>query len=307
MDLQQYRAGRDRVGQGTMVEQARATESVRSAVFLAKQFPRFEADALRRLREACGRTALAEKAFFSFRRGGQAVTGPTIHLAREVARCWGNIDCGLVELRRDDEYRQSEMQAFAWDLEANARVSTTFIVPHTRTAKGETVPLTDSRDVYENNTNAGARRLREQLWAVIPGWFRDAAEEACMATLTNGGGKPFAERQAEALKAWEKWGISRDQLEQQRDRPVEQWSEIDLAQLLILERSLRNREITREEAFPPKLVTEDDIRAQGVSAGATRRPPRYGPVEAADAPLGAPEDAGDGQVWPQVVQPGGAQ
>lgn len=302
MDMEQYRAARpDRIGQGTAIEQSRAAEEVRAAVFMARQFPRTQALSVAMLKEACGQPALAKRAFFSFPRAGGAVNGTTIHLAREIARCWTNLHYGISELRRDDEFRQSEMQAFAWDLESNQRVSTTFIVPHARWADGRAKPLEDFRDVYENNANAGSRRVREQIKAVVPGWFWLLGEETCRETLNHGGGVPFAKRQADMLAAWEKWGISREELERQQDRLIADWSPINLAQLEILEASLRNKTITREEAFPPRRVSDDDISAQAKGGMPHAAVPG---VPAEPTPSGVIEDDADGRSWPQVAQPG---
>lgn len=273
-----------RVGQGTAVEQSRAVAEVQAAVTVAQQLPRVQAMAMARMKESCGNPALAKRAFYSFPRGGQTVSGPTIRLAKELARCWGNVHYGLSELRRDDEFGQSEMQAWAWDLESNQRVSTTFIVPHTRSAKGKTTKLTDDRDVYEKNTNDGNRRVREMIFSVLPDWYVDEAIDLCTATLKNGGGVPLAKRVEQALAAYQSRGVTRDQLEQKRARTVDQWTDMDLAQLEILYRSLELGELTADEAFPPTRVTAEDLT---------------GPVRAQQLP------AEDG--WPQVAQPGSAE
>src|SRR5579859_6302364 len=104
-----------RVGQGTAIEQTRAAAEVRAAIMIAQECPRSVPRAIADMREACARKELADRAFFRYKRGTAAVSGPSIHLARELARVWGNIQYGLTELRRDDDYGQSEMLAFAWD------------------------------------------------------------------------------------------------------------------------------------------------------------------------------------------------
>lgn len=273
-----------RVGQGTAVEQSRAMTEVQAAVMVAQQLPRVQAVAMSRMRESCTNPALAKRAFYAFPRGTQTVSGPTIKLAKELARCWGNVQYGLNELRRDDEYGQSEMQAWAWDLETNNRVSTTFIVQHVRTARGKTDRLTDARDVYEKNANEGNRRMREMIFSVLPGWYVDEAVDACNATLKHGGGVPLAKRVEQAMAAFHKLGITRDQLEQKRDRLVDQWTDMDLAQLEILYRSLELGELTVEKAFPPARVTAEDLTGPVVQPD----PDSFSPVED----------------WPRVAQPG---
>src|SRR5690606_11464831 len=141
------------------------------------QIPRDLASAVAAMRESCSQPALAERAFFRFPRGGHVVTGPSVHLARELARCWGNVQYGVQEMRRDDAAGTSEMQAWAWDVQTNTRSSHTFIVPHKRDKRDGPEKLVDMRDIYENNANNAARRLREAIFAVVPMWFTEQAKD----------------------------------------------------------------------------------------------------------------------------------
>src|SRR5262245_12533080 len=90
------------LGQATAIEQSRAVAEVQAAVIVAQQRPRNVNAAVNEMRAACQQPGLAERAFFRYSRGGGQVSGATIHLARELARCWGNIQYGIAELRRDD-------------------------------------------------------------------------------------------------------------------------------------------------------------------------------------------------------------
>lgn len=250
-----------RIGQGTAVEQTRAAAEVLAAVRVAQDCPRNVPAALAQMRQSCEQTALAERAFYRFNRGGQNVTGPTVHVARELARCWGNIQYGLVELRRDDEYGQSEMQAFAWDVQTNSRVSSTFIVPHVRDTKTGAKKLTDSRDIYEVNSNNGARRVREAIFAILPPWFVEEAKELLNKTLVNGGGVPLAQRIADAIKGFESINVTADQLEAKLDRPSTRWTEHDIATLGVIFKSIQRGEIRTEDEFAPKRITAGDLTA----------------------------------------------
>src|SRR5580698_3785894 len=160
-----------RIGQATAVEQSRAIAEVQAAIVVAQQCPRDITRAERAMRQSCAQKGLAERAFYRYPRAGETITGPSVQLARELARCFGNVQYGVAELRRDDGFGQSEMLAFAWDLETNTRSSTTFIVAHVRDTKEGAKPLTDMRDIYETNANNGARRLREMIFAILAGWY----------------------------------------------------------------------------------------------------------------------------------------
>jgi len=275
-----------RVGQGTAVEQARAMAEVHAAMLIAREMPRDLTTAIREMEQSCGQIALAQRASYKFPRGGQSVTGPSVYLARELARCWGNIQYGITELRRDDEYGQSEMQAWAWDVQTNARSSSTFIVPHKRDKKGGAERLTDMRDIYENNANNGARRLREAIFSVLPVWFVEQAKDLCAKTLRDGGGVPIATRISEAVKAFESRGVSKARLERKVGRPTAEWNEFDVADLGVTFASLQRGEITIDDEFPEERVTAAEVTA---SAAQTQQPK---PAEAVE-----PDPTFDDEAW----------
>ena len=289
-----------RVGQGTAIEQSRAAAEVHAAVVVAQQVPRITATAVAQMRESCTRMRLAERAFYRYPRGGQTVTGASVHLARELARCWGNIQYGIAELRRDDEHGQSEMQAWAWDVQTNARSSMIFVVPHKRDGKKGQAPevLTDLRDVYENNANMGARRLREVIFSVLPTWFVEEAKDLCATTVEKGeGDKPLPQRIADAVKVAEQWGITPGQLEQRLGRPQSAWIPPDLAQLLVIFQSVRRGEIRLDEEFAPERVTAGEIQAQAtVHSGSD-------PVANEEDPESEAESTLVDEGWPAAAQP----
>jgi hypothetical protein len=276
-----------RVGQGTAIEQSRAVAEVYAAVMVARDVPRSVQNALRDMREVCAMPALAERAFFEFPRGGSTIAGASVYLARELARCWGNVQHGVAELRRDDDHGQSEMLAFAWDLQSNTRVQTIFIVPHMRDRKGGPVKLVDMRDLYENNANQGARRVRECIFAVVPVWFRNEAEDICRLTLTKGEkGKTLAQRVADALARFADLDVLESDLVRRVGRPVEEWTASTVGALVTTYQSLKRGEISREEAFPPHLVSPEEIERQAqpaASASSPRLTHEFTPEQAEEA------------------------
>jgi hypothetical protein len=276
------------LGQATAIEQSRAVAEVHAAIVVAQQCPRSLQAALNAMRESCAQKGLAERAFYRYPRGNGTVTGESVHLARELARCWGNIQYGIAELRRDDEGGYSEIQAFAWDVQTNTRSTQVFVVPHKRdkndrSGKAAPEPLVQLRDIYENNANNGARRLRQAIFSVLPPWFIEEAKDICSKTLADGGGKSRAQRIADAIKSFEGLGVTADQVEQKLGRERDRWTDHDLAQLAVTFRSLQRGEVTRDEEFPPPRVTADEI------AG-----PAPVPVE------------GD-ESWPEAARPGGVR
>lgn len=276
-------ADRDRVGQATAIEQQRAVAEVQAMVVVAQQVPRDLAAAVAAMRESCRMKALAQRAFFRYPRGGQQITGASVHLARELARCFGNVTYGLVELRRDDVAGESEMQAFAWDLQTNTRSSSTFVVPHRRDTQQGPKVLVDVRDVYENNANQGARRLRETIFSVLPPWYVEEAKAICAATLeADEDGVPLPQRIANTINAFERrFGVVADQIEAKLGRPRARWTGHDLATLEVIGTSLSRGETVVEDEFPSPRVTAGEILGQQSS------PPSGG----AQADQGSPAEA----------------
>jgi hypothetical protein len=140
--------------------------------------------------------------------------------------------------------------AIAWDLETNARSSLTFIVPHLRDKKGGAERLTDVRDIYENNANMGARRLRECIFAVLPKYLVQAAADECRNTLeTRNAEVPLPKRIADALSAFAKLGIDKSRIEAKLGS-TSKFTAVDLANLQISYQSIRRNEISAEDEFP---------------------------------------------------------
>lgn len=262
------------IGQATAIEQSRAIAEVQAMVIVAQQCPRDLSRVVDRMREACRQMPLAERAFYRYPRGKETITGPSVHLARELARCFGNVGYGVNELRRDDKAGISEMQAYAWDLEANTRSAQIFIVPHIRDTKTGPKQLTDLRDVYENNANNGARRLREAIYSILPTWFVSEAEDRCRATLRDGGGKSLPQRITDAISLFEGIGVSVDRLEAKVGRKTAQWNEHDIVQLGITYKSIQRGEITADAEFGSTRVTAAEIIGQKLAEPELDKPAR---------------------------------
>ena len=232
--------------QGTVVEQTRAVAEVRAAVEVAKLFPRDTNRAAEQMRDLCGRLAVASRAFYSVPNRG---SGMSVHIARELARIWGNVDSGVRELRRDDEQGVSEMQAWSWDQESNVRITRSFIVPHLRSTRGGSKPLTDLGDIYLNNQNQAAKAMRECIFAMLPGWFKTEAEELLRRTLEHGDGKPIEQRRDEAVDVFRGIGVTQEQLEAYLKRDLGQWSARNLADLIRAYQSITQDGVPKEEFF----------------------------------------------------------
>ncbi len=191
-------------------EGERAIAEVKAAVSMAMANPRQPVKSMDRILQECQRPTLAEQAVYAYPRGGQQVSGPSIRLAEALARNWGNLQFGVREIGRRD--RESEVEAYAWDLETNTRASKVFTVPHSRDTKKGKVALTDSRDIYEMISNQGARRMRNAILSLIPGDVIDAAVKQCDETIKHAMGAP-AEQITKMLAAFDELGVTKAQIE----------------------------------------------------------------------------------------------
>lgn len=200
------------------VEQHRSIAEVQAAVIMARQFPRDTIKAIERIKMACQRPNLAEQATYTYARGGQNITGPSIRLAESIAQLWGNIQFGIRELSQANG--ESTVEAFAWDLETNVRQSKTFQVKHEHHTRNGTKRLTDPRDIYELAANSGARRLRACILGIIPGDVVEDATDECNRTLAVN--IDLSEKKvAKMVEAFAAHNVTKAMLEERIQRPME--------------------------------------------------------------------------------------
>lgn len=200
------------------VGEAREIAEVKAAMAVAQMYPRDQRKAMDRILNACARPTLAEKAQYAFARGGQEITGPSIRLAETIAQGWGHLQYGMREL--SNVGGASEVEAYCWDLESNVRKSIQFTVSHVRNTKRGSYALTDSRDIYENVANNGARRVRACILAIVPGDVVEAAEQACEQTL-RAKVDISPERIAKLLEAFAAFGVDKEAIEKKIQRRMD--------------------------------------------------------------------------------------
>lgn len=229
----------------------RQAQEVQAAMVIAKRFPRDEVEAFNRILKSCQRKTLAEQSMYEYPRGGQKVTGPSIRLAEALAQNWGNLDYGIVELEQNNG--ESQVMAYAWDLETNTRQSKIFSVPHIRATKHGNKTLTDPRDIYEMVANQGARRLRACILGVIPGDVIDSAVEQCQLTLKGANPEPLIDRVRKMVKTFEdKFSVTKEMLEEYIGCNSDAFSENDFMRLRNIYGSLKDGMSKREDYFKIK-------------------------------------------------------
>ena len=225
----------------TAIAATKQAQEVQARMVVAKKFPRDEAAAMNRILKSCQRTTLAESAMYSYPRGGQEVTGPSIRLAECLAQNWGNIEFGYTELER--KQGESTIEAYAWDLETNTRQSKVFTVKHQRDKKGGSQELTESRDIYELIANQASRRVRSCVLAIIPGDVIDAAIQQCEITLKGGAmnnGGSLDELITDMILHFANYGVTEEMLSAYIGKSIEAFNEKDVLKLRKVYTSLKD-------------------------------------------------------------------
>lgn len=245
----------DNINQGTVaIEASRAVAEAQGKLVIAKKSPRNEYQAFADMKKACQRMGLAQKAFYSYPRGGETVSGPTIRLAEELARCWRNIEYGIKELSQDNG--KSEMQAFAWDLETNTMSVQNFTNPHAKEVKGKIKTLTSLRDIYENNANMAGRRLRARILAVLPADFVEEAVTECRKTLAGKNDVPISDRVKNMIVAFGKIGVTQEMIEKRLGRKLETMNSEDLTDYIGIYNSLKEKNTKASDWFEYEKLSD---------------------------------------------------
>ena len=227
---------------------SRQTQEVQGQIIMAKRFPRDYVASCNRIMQACQRKGLAEKAMYEYPRGGTKVVGPSIRLAEALAQNWGNMRFGIVEL--EQKAGESQVMAYAWDLETNTRQEKIFSVPHVRGTKKGNVALKDPRDIYEMVANQGARRLRACILGIIPGDVVEDAMEQCNQTLIGQSEKPLIDLVKSMASAFKSdFAVPLEAIEKYIGCKSEAFSMNDLVRLKRVYTSLKDGMAKREEIF----------------------------------------------------------
>lgn len=244
------------INQGTVaVEASRAITEAQGKLLLAKQFPRSYTTCYANAIEACQRKSFAEKAFFSYPRAGQTVTGVTIRFAEEMARCYTNVDYGIKELSHEEG--KSEMQAYCWDLETNTISSQNFTVEHVMETKQGNRKLTSQRDIYERTANDGARRLRSRILAILPPDLVEDCINECKKTLAGKNDIPLIDKVKNMVTGFAKLGVTKEMLETRLKHTIETVNADELTEYIGIYNGLKQKETTISDWFEqPKTASQ---------------------------------------------------
>lgn len=134
----------------------------------------------------------------------------------------------------------------------------TFDVPHIRDTKQGGKVLKDERDIYENNANMAARRMRACILAMLPGDIVEEAVAQCDLTLkTKIDLTP--ERRANMLKAFESMGVTKAMIEVRIQRNFDAITPAQFFGLGKIANSIKEGLAKPEDMFDFALVEEKKV------------------------------------------------
>lgn len=273
---------------------------IQSAIVIARRFPRNEDEAFAKLMKACSRTTFAEDASYNFPRGGQNVDGPSVNLAREAARVWGNIRYGVDVIRDDEGSRQ--IRGWAWDLETNVKVTAEddFQKLVYRKKGGWVRP--DERDLRELTNRRGAILVRNCILQLLPKDLIEDARTTCGETLKSEAKKNPDSARKRIITAFQQINVSPLMLEQHLGHALSACSPDEITRLREIFVSIRDGNSTWAEYVEPKAATGeaggvsklDDFAGGAAASSAEAQTP---------APTLAPEPVQQATDGPQLLHP----
>lgn len=236
---------------GAVAASAREEAEIKAAIFLARQFLRDEAAAYTKIIRSCQRPGLAEEAIYSFPRGGQTIKGPSVNLAREIARCWGNIRYGLrvVSVTEDKVH----IRGYAHDLETNAYIEheDEFAKLIERKGKGWVKP--DERDLRELMNRRGAILVRNAILQVVPSDIVEEAQREAEKTMVKAAAGEIKQSKEDSIRrlavAYKDLGITTDMIAAYLKHPLDVISAEEIADLRSVYKSITDGNSKREDYF----------------------------------------------------------
>lgn len=210
-------------------QEAMACKEIEAAIIVARKFPRNEEAAFARVIRSCGRWSFACKVSYSYPRGGQQVEGGSVDLAREVARCWGNLRFGADVIYDDGDDRT--VRCWAWDLETNVKEFQDVRFKKLIYRKKEGWKKPDERDLLELTNRQSAKGVRNCILHVTPPDLKDDAIKAAKQTLAKDAAKDPEESRKRLTVAFSTVGVKVEDLEEYLGHPVRQITPDEIAEL----------------------------------------------------------------------------
>jgi hypothetical protein len=252
---------------GARQSESREVAEIQTQYLMAQRFPRDPRASMDGIINAFARPRLAERAQYEYARGGNDITGPSIHAAQAIAQQWGNVAFGWQEFSRGvgpDGVPYSEVKAYATDLQARVPRDIKFICRHWRDTKKGGYKLSDERDIYELCANMAQRRVRACILAVVPQDVIDTAMEQAEMTL-KAKADTSPEAMAKMVDAFSPYAVTKEQIEKLIQRRLDSITPAQVIRLKRIYTSLRDGMSEPAEWFEieppaPKSTQADAVK-----------------------------------------------
>lgn len=247
---------------GTAGAIAREESEVKAAIVLARANQRDEMTAYTAIINACKRPSFAASAMYSFPRGGSQIVGPSVDLAREMARLWGNVRYGARVVTEDEA--TVHIKGYAFDLQTNAYVEAEDkfkkLIQRKDKRTGETKwTQPDERDLRELVNRRAAFLVRNCILQLMPPDFvEDAMDQANRTKHADANGQLKEDRAGTVKKmvmAFDEVRVSPEMLTEYLGHAIDDVTDRELADLKAIFKSLRDGNSEREEYFTTKKPT----------------------------------------------------
>lgn len=276
---------------------AEAQFDIQSAITIARRFPRDEVAAEKKLLKSAERPVFADEAIYSYPRGKKKdengdwiqnyVEGPSVVLAREAARYWGNIRYGI-EVTFDDE-EDRNIRGYAYDMETNVRVTSedSFkkliqrkIYENGRDSGRTRWEVADERELRELTNKRGAICERNCILKLIPSDIVDNVMNACEVTLRNQAEAHKDKEIGRLVDAFQKINVSVKMIETKLGHSLKNSKPEELIELRKVFASIRDGNSSWSEYTTPKTPPE----------GGGQAPPGTGSLDVSGMTSGGSSD-----------------
>lgn len=229
-------------------------------------------------RTAFSKLRLAERAFYRFPRGGEDIIGPSVVMARELARMWGAIRYGMRVLERTDD----EVHVQGWAVDLQNLVMTEHdmrfqlrvprkVLDQATGSKVTRYVRPNPREELELVNAQGARAVRSALLQILP---RDLVDDTLEQVLKVSADAADPARVGAMVKAFEDLGVTAEALEAAIGNPLDRVTGQQITRLRADYNAIRDGEASAADLFPDptRKKAPSEIKASAESTSGVASP-----------------------------------
>lgn len=251
-------------------EAAREMHEIQAMFTVAKRFPRNLDKAFAELMASAKRPTFAEEAAYSFPRGDKTVTGPSINIAREAKRVWGNMRAGVRIM--NDTAKSRRIRAEAWDLEKGGYefaedeflklIQRKVKQPDGTYATQWVTP--DERDLRELTNRRAAILVRNCILALLPKDLIEDAMMICAATKKDTSARDPEGTRKRLIMNFMEYRVTPEMIAAKLGHPLAAATLDELAELVGVYQSIKDGQSTWREYEQGEVNQETPVPQPGV-------------------------------------------